>query len=105
MHTDEYRNAERGKDLVNRSLDEYEKGNFSDALNLVQQGIKLNPDNVLGLQLRALCKCRLISESGIIPSSNENQIQDLISDLEIAIEAMKRFLQLSAEMFVEENKQ
>ena len=59
--------------ITNQHVTNFSNHDFNSALSHVEKALELNPKNVPALHLRALSKCSLIVDSGILPPSSEVQ--------------------------------
>jgi hypothetical protein len=89
------KSTRQAAELIRLSLNEFRTGNFVDALAYVETALEINPKDVRALQIRPLCKCCLIVESGAIPPNLQTDIQNIISDLKVSIETLDDMIRVA----------
>lgn len=78
--------TKQASEIIRLSLNEFRKSNFVEALAYSEIALEINPKDFRALQIRPLCKCCIILESGAVDSVVEDTLQNVISDLKQSIE-------------------
>ena len=74
------RGVEESRTHIRRGITEFKKGNFSNALSSFEDALKANPDAVVALQYRGICKCLLAVNTDMKSVKIHNDINEAILD-------------------------
>ena len=84
------RGIEDSRTHIRRGISEFKKGNFSNALSSFEDALKANPNALIALQYRGICKCLLAVNADMESVKIHNNINEAILDFKQVAELLTK---------------
>lgn len=84
------RGVEGARTYIREGITEFNRGNFANALIKFEDALKSNPDSIVALQYRGICKCLLAVNTNRDVVQKHRRINDAILDFKKVTEVFDK---------------
>ena len=83
--------VEGARSYIREGITEYNRGNFCNALEKFEEALKSNPESVVALQYRGICKCLLAMNTNTDILRRHREVDDAIKDFQKVAKIFDKF--------------